>query len=75
MSETGRELLRLVLSVVVVDAAAIAVFLVADLADASTRARIVFGAVWTLVTLIVVLAGLARVRAARGGALRARAPR
>ena len=75
MTETQREVLRLVGSVVVVDAAAIAVFLIARLGDAPTRSRIIFGVVWTLVTLIVVLAGLARVRASRDGALRARAPR
>lgn len=65
MSDTRREVLRLVLSVVLVDAAAVVVFFAAGLADATTRARLVFGAVWTLITLIVVLAGLARVRASR----------
>lgn len=75
MTETQREVFRLVVSVMVVDAAAVGVFLIARLGDASTRARIVFGVVWTLVTLIIVLAGLARVRASRDGALRARVPR
>lgn len=65
MSDTRREVLRLVLSVVLVDVAAVVVFFAAGLADATTRARLVFGAVWTLITLIVVLAGLARVRASR----------
>jgi hypothetical protein len=70
MSDTRREVFRLVLSVVLVDAAAVAVFFAARLADATTRARLVFAVVWTLITLIVVLGGLARVRASRTRAAR-----
>jgi hypothetical protein len=75
MTDTQREVVRLVVSVMVVDAAAVAVFLIARLGDAPTRSRVIFGVVWTLVTLIVVLAGLGRVRASRDSLLRARAPR
>ena len=65
MSDTRPEVLRLVVSVVLVDAAAIAVFFIAGLGQGSARARIIFAVVWTLVTLVVVLAGLARVRETR----------
>ncbi len=65
MSDTRREVLRLVVSVMLVDAAAIAVFLIARLGEGPARARIIFAVVWTLVTLVVVLAGLARVRETR----------
>jgi hypothetical protein len=65
MSDTRREVLRLVVAVVLVDAAAIVVFFLAGLPEATPRARIVFAVVWTLVTLIVVLGGLARVRESR----------
>jgi hypothetical protein len=65
MSSTRSEVLRLVVSVMLVDAAAIAVFFVARLGDGTARARIIFAVVWTLVTLVVVLAGLARVRESR----------
>jgi hypothetical protein len=65
MSDTRREVLRLVVSVMLVDAAAIAVFFIARLGDGPARARIIFAVVWTLVTLVVVLAGLARVRETR----------
>ena len=65
MSDTRREVLRLVVAVVLVDAAAIAVFFIARLGEGPARARIVFAVAWTLVTLVVVLAGLARVRQSR----------
>lgn len=65
MSSTRGELLRLVVSVMLVDAAAIAAFFLARLGDATARSRIIFAVVWTVVTLVVVLAGLARVRETR----------
>jgi len=59
--------LQLLLSVVVLDAAFIAVHFVAGMRTAAPSTRIMFTVVWMAATLIVVLVGLARVRRARGG--------
>jgi hypothetical protein len=57
--------LRLVLSIVVLDAVAIAIYYVAGIPRQPVPAQYLFLGVWLVLTLIVVLAGLQRVRAAR----------
>lgn len=64
------ELLRLVIGVFVIDLLAIGAYVLGGLGIASPRARIIFAAVWTLATLVVVLIGLRRLREARVQALR-----
>lgn len=64
----------LVVSVLAVDAAAIAVYYLSGLDQAGTRTRIVFTIVWTVATLLVVLLGLTRIRATRLRARRRAAP-
>lgn len=68
---TGRPVraavLKLVLAVFVVDAAALAGYFAAGIDEAGSTTRIAFAIIWTVVTLIVVMAGLARIRAARYG--------
>jgi hypothetical protein len=59
-------LLRLVLLVIIVDALFIAGYFLFHLEAASRPARIGYTAAWTVVTLLLVLQGLTRVRALRG---------
>ena len=72
MSETTPrgELLRLVLGVLAIDILAIGAYTFGGFGNASPRTRIVFAAVWTVATLVVVLIGLRRLREARLAALR-----
>jgi hypothetical protein len=60
-----REVLGLVLVVLAVDAVFIAGYFLARLPAASDPVKLTFTAVWTLVTLGIVIRGLARVRSAR----------
>jgi uncharacterized membrane protein YpjA len=60
-----RELLRLVLAVVLLDAVFIAGYYLSQLEHGSRPLRIGYTAAWTAVTLIVVLRGLLRIRALR----------
>jgi len=64
------ELLRLVLGVLVIDVLAIGAYTFGGVGNASPRTRIVFAAIWTVATLVVVLIGLRRLREARLSALR-----
>jgi len=57
--------LRLAVSIVVLDAIAIAAYYVADLALRPPSIRYPFFTVWMVLTLVVVLTGLHRVRVAR----------
>jgi hypothetical protein len=59
-------LLRLVLLVGVVDALFIAGYFLFHLETASQPARLGYTAVWTVVTLLLVVRGLTRIRALRG---------
>jgi hypothetical protein len=65
MKRVGREALRLVGVVLLVDAGFVAAYFLANLRIASDPAKLAFTAVWTLVTLAVVIRGLSRVRSAR----------
>jgi hypothetical protein len=69
------ELLRLVIGVFVIDLLAIGAYVFGGIGAASSRTRIVFAAVWTFATLVVVLIGLRRLREARVHSMRRPAPR
>lgn len=64
-SEVGSAFVRLVVSVVVLDAVALAAWYGLGVAHTSERTRLVFTVTWTIATLVVVLTGMGRVRAAR----------
>ena len=57
--------LRLVISIVVLDAIAIAIYYLADIPLRPPSIRYPFFAAWMLLTLAVVLPGLHRIRGAR----------
>jgi uncharacterized membrane protein YidH (DUF202 family) len=62
-----REVLALVILVLGVDAIFVAAYFLAQVQSTSDSGKVVFTAVWTLVTLGVVIRGLSRVRRARLG--------
>ena len=65
MKRVKREVLWLVVAILVVDALFVAAYFLAQIRDASDGAKIAFTVLWTLVTLAVVIRGLARVRSLR----------
>ena len=71
-AEMRRLLLRMVVAVVLLHAAAIAVFLVADMESAGRSARTTFVVVWAVLTFAVVMPFLRRIRLARRSGTRAR---
>jgi nitric oxide reductase large subunit len=60
-----RELLWLIGGVLMVDAVFIATYFLTGLQTTNDTAKVAFTAVWTLVTLMVVLRGLTRIRRLR----------
>jgi hypothetical protein len=64
-------LLQMLVAVFVLHGAAIAVYMLTPLRHSSGSARTAFMAVWTVATLVVVLSGLHRIRAARAAGRRA----
>jgi uncharacterized membrane protein len=60
-----REVLVLVALVLLVDAIFVAAYFLGRLREASDTGKLVFTAIWTVVTLAVVIRGLSRVRGAR----------
>lgn len=72
--ELRRHLLVMVLGVAAVHAAAIALYYVLGVEQRPPAYRRIFTGVWMLAALPVVLVGLARIRAARLRARRARRP-
>jgi hypothetical protein len=60
-----REVLWLVLAVLAIDAVFVTLYFLARLPTASDAVKLVFTALWTLVTLGIVIRGLSRVRSAR----------
>lgn len=70
-----REVLVLVALVLAVDAAFVGLYYLAGLSRAGAPVKLAFTAGWTVVSLVVVLRGLGRIRAERARRLRARPPR
>ncbi len=62
-----REVLILVGLVLLVDGVFIAGYFAAGIVRGSDVAKVVYAAVWTVVTMVVVLRGLTRIRAIRSG--------
>lgn len=62
-----REVVMLVGAVLLVDGLFIGGYFAAGLVRASAAAKLGYTALWTLVTLVVVLRGLTRIRAIRAG--------
>lgn len=62
-----REIVTLVILVLVVDGLFIGGYFAAGLVHSSAAAKLGYTAIWTLVTLVVVLRGLSRIRAIRAG--------
>ena len=67
MREIRKHLMIMVALILVIDAIAVAMFSALDIGDAPRRTRTLFTALWTVVTLAIVLNGLYRIRLARGG--------
>jgi hypothetical protein len=61
-----RELLRLLVAVLLVEALFIPGYFLFHLDAASDLAKLGYTTVWTVVTLLVVLRGLSRIRSLRG---------
>ncbi len=62
-----REVLTLLVVVLIVDGLFIVGYFAAGLVRASTGLKVGYTAAWTLVTMVVVLRGLTRIRAIRSG--------
>ena len=62
-----REVITLIVLVLTVDGIFIAGYFAANLAHASDMVKVIYTGVWTVITMIVVLRGLARIRSLRGG--------
>jgi hypothetical protein len=60
-----REALVLIGLVLLVDAVFIGIYFLAGVGDASATMKVAYTVLWTLLTLVVVIRGLARVRNAR----------
>ena len=65
MKPVRREVLWLVLAILIVDAVFVAGYFLAQIRQAEDTTKIAFTALWTLVTLAVVIRGLSRVRRTR----------
>jgi hypothetical protein len=60
-----RQLILLIAAVLVVDGVFVAAYFVGGIWDGSNTGKVVFTVVWTLATLVIVLGGMSRIRAAR----------
>jgi hypothetical protein len=65
VAELRRLLLQMVAAVVVLDVAAIALYYGLHIQRTTPRTQALFTGTWTVLTLIIVLGGLGRIRAAR----------
>jgi hypothetical protein len=65
MRRVKRQVLWLIIAVLLVDAFFVGAYFLGRIRTASDLTKIVFTALWTLVTLAVVIRGLARVRSVR----------
>jgi hypothetical protein len=70
--EVRKHLMIMVALILAVDTIAVVVYRTMGIEDASRDRRTIFTAVWTLVSLVVVLNGLYRIRAARNISARSR---
>ena len=66
-SPAARHLVVMVISVVALDAAAIAAYYLADIPSAPPTVRNVFTAAWMIATVLIVGIGLRRIRRTRYG--------
>lgn len=64
-AEMKRYLIRMVLAVIAIDAIAIGIYYGLHVRSAAPRTQALFTGAWTLLTLVVVLTGMTRIRAAR----------
>ena len=64
-SPLRRQLILLIAAVLVVDGVFVAAYFLGGLSNGSNTGKLVFTAVWTLATLVIVLGGMSRIRAAR----------
>jgi putative Mn2+ efflux pump MntP len=65
VAELRRLLLQLVAAVVVLDVAAIGLYYGLHIQRTTPRTQALFTGTWTVLTLVIVLMGLGRIRAAR----------
>lgn len=65
MKRVRREVLSLVIAILGVDAGFVALYFLLQVRDASDSSKIAFTALWTLLTLGVIIRGLSRVRRIR----------
>jgi len=65
MKRVRREVLWLVIAILAVDAVFVALYFLLQVRDASDAAKLAFTALWTVVTLGVIIRGLSRVRRRR----------
>jgi heme/copper-type cytochrome/quinol oxidase subunit 4 len=70
--EVRKHLMIMVALILAVDTIAVVVYRTMGIEDASRDRRTIFTAVWTLVSLVVVLNGLYRIRTARNISARSR---
>jgi hypothetical protein len=71
-AELKKLLLTMIVGVVVLDGLAIGLYYALHIKDASPRTQATYSAVWTALTLLIVLTLLARIRRARTRGRRAR---
>ena len=64
-SPLRRQLILLIAAVLAVDGVFVAAYFLGGIANGSNTGKLVFTAVWTLATLVIVLGGMSRIRAAR----------
>ena len=62
-----RHLLEMIALVIALDAVTIGIYYAAAMKSRSSKVQLAFTGVWTVLTLLVVLRGMGRVRAARLG--------
>jgi hypothetical protein len=64
-SPLRRQLILLIAAVLAVDGVFVAAYFLGGISNGSNTGKLVFTAVWTLATLVIVLGGMSRIRAAR----------
>jgi len=64
-SPLRRQLILLIVAVLAVDGVFVAAYFLGGISNGSDTGKLVFTAAWTLATLVIVLGGMSRIRAAR----------